>query len=109
MIRAADLREVVGCKSSRPVRVGIAAVVFALSMAIAGCGADPAPGSGTESVAATEAPLVPPGCLITPPPKVVATICTNDPIAVGLATVTAACGASVVTGQVIASNGLALT
>lgn len=46
---------------------------------------------------------------ITPPPKVVATICTNDPIAVGVATTNDNCGAPAVTGQVIVSNGLALT
>jgi hypothetical protein len=46
---------------------------------------------------------------ITPPPKVVATICTNDPIAVGFATSNDNCGAPAVTGQVIVSNGLLLT
>ena len=46
---------------------------------------------------------------ITPPPKVVATICTNDPIAVGVAATNDNCGAPTVTGQVIVSNGLALT
>ncbi len=46
---------------------------------------------------------------ITPPPKVVATICSNDPIAVGFATTADNCGTPAVTGQVIVSNGLALT
>ena len=46
---------------------------------------------------------------ITPPPKVVATICSNDPINVGVATAADNCGTPTVTGQVIVSNGLALT
>jgi hypothetical protein len=46
---------------------------------------------------------------ITPPPKVVTTICTNDAIAVGVAISNDNCGTPVVTGQVIVSNGLVLT
>lgn len=46
---------------------------------------------------------------ITPPPKVTVTVCTNDPINVGVATAADNCGPPRVTGQVITSNGLALT
>ncbi|HET6148545.1 MAG TPA: hypothetical protein VFH68_13510 [Polyangia bacterium] len=46
---------------------------------------------------------------ITPPPKVTVTICTNDPVNVGVASAADNCGPPVVTGEVIVSNGLALT
>ena len=107
MIRAADLREVVRRKSNRPLRTAIAAAVAALTMTVAGCGADENAGSSTESVAETTAALTLPGCALTPPAKVVATICTNDPTAVGVATANANCGAVTVIGQVVASNGIA--
>jgi hypothetical protein len=46
---------------------------------------------------------------ITAPPKVITTICTNDPINVGAARAADNCGPPPVTGQVIASNGATLT
>ena len=46
---------------------------------------------------------------ITPPPKVTTTICSNDPVNVGVATAADTCGPPAVTGQVIVSNGVALT
>jgi hypothetical protein len=46
---------------------------------------------------------------ITPPPKVTAAICTNDPISVGTATAADNCGVVTVVGQVLVSNGVALT
>jgi hypothetical protein len=45
---------------------------------------------------------------ITPPSKVTATICSNDPINVGVATGNDNCGPPTVTGQVIVSNGVQL-
>ena len=45
---------------------------------------------------------------ITAPPKVTVTVCTNDPINVGVASAADNCGPPRVTGEVIASNGLTL-
>jgi hypothetical protein len=46
---------------------------------------------------------------IAPPPKVTTTICSNDPVNVGVATAADNCGPPAVTGQVIVSNGVTLS
>ena len=65
MIRAAFLREVAGRKGYRQLRHphwGLAAALYALMIAIAGCGVE-APGSSNEALAETKAALGSPACL----------------------------------------------